>query len=487
MPRQQKTEATPKDAPKSPPKGRPRTGSKRVPITEPEQAPKARAIRRTIATPNARPGVVTNTLYETPYKILIYRISEYGIHGSHSPTKFDGEAIGEGINWADAKDWIRRTQEPSDMAGYALVERVNGHIKQTRPWQYEPVRTAPDDDDLAGDDLAFVDLDNVDPDTVEIFRIPLVRAEIEKARLKAENNALRNAPAHNGHNPVFDEVVKQIVVDRLKPSDPLEEMEKEAVRFQRLQSMFGRKEANPAQVSTPQRSEEEILLSAVARNPDVVEKITGGVFRKLLGESAHDETTWQDVAMKFIDSGQAGPLIQVAGNVLQTVAGNILGMLTPKQPQAPTPQHPDQGQQSPTVQPPQATQPVITETAQQSQQALPANNQQTQAAQMEQGPIQMAPVDALIYSLIQLAEKQAPVSEAVTLINVSVVRNPELGDSVDEILNLSVDQTLALLTAYHPPVAGMAHARGWLTSLIDALTTEGGDEFTEVTEGEIKL
>ena len=84
----------------------------------------------------------------------------------------------------------------------------------------------------------------------------------------------------------------------------------------------------------------------------------------------------------------------------------------------------------------------------------------------------LTPADELIYALISLMAKQAPTTEAVNMINIAVVRHPGLGDSIDELLNLSVDQILMMLGAYHPPVAQMPHAREWVNSLIESLAAE---------------
>jgi hypothetical protein len=182
-----------------------------------------------------------------------------------------------------------------------------------------------------------------------------------------------------------------------------------------------------------------------------------------------DSDPWADVAMKLVESGQVAPLINGAVNLLGNLLSNILPKSAqPQQPPAPAPQVPQQ-QPAPQVEPAQA-------------QALPENNQQPQAAQpqIEQGPMAMVPVDALVYSLIAAMERQAPIEDIRNILNIACLRNPELNDSIDELLNLPVDQILPMLIAYHPPVAQMPHAKTWIESLMTALTAEGDDaEFPE--------
>jgi hypothetical protein len=65
----------------------------------------------------------------------------------------------------------------------------------------------------------------------------------------------------------------------------------------------------------------------------------------------------------------------------------------------------------------------------------------------------------------------------VNIINVACYRTPELGESVDALINMSPESLLAMLAAYHPDVAKWEHAKQWLKDLTDALTA--GEEAGE--------
>jgi hypothetical protein len=82
----------------------------------------------------------------------------------------------------------------------------------------------------------------------------------------------------------------------------------------------------------------------------------------------------------------------------------------------------------------------------------------------EQGagaPTQIEPVNELIDSLGQLLERQAPISEAVELLNVSVANNPELVNSIDKMLDR------------------VPEAKIWLKSLVGALSVKGDESIDE--------
>ena len=88
--------------------------------------------------------------------------------------------------------------------------------------------------------------------------------------------------------------------------------------------------------------------------------------------------------------------------------------------------------------------------------------------------------DALVLSLIQAMENKTPTEEVINQINIAVYRTPELGESIDELLNLDTEHFMTLLSAYNPAVRKIEGAREWLEKLIEALTKE--TEETEETE-----
>ncbi len=491
MPRNQKSEATPKDAPKSLPRGRLKTASKRVPTrvsknppkTDPNPAPKQRPRRTPRPAPIVAP-IITPEQSLNP--IRVYSLPHWEEPGPYqeslSPHAYGngGKMLGQWYTQADAEEGLRaegHCEDTPDKRHFAFVRIIDNKLGKGKQWH----DTVLPDDDAGDNDLSYLDPDDIGLDDSDLLNPVVVRAKIENAKLRAQ----LDAASRNGHGGLGELLEGVKFVEEIKrqaaPQKSLAEQIREAKEIAEI--VTPRRESNPA--PQPQRSDEEILVSTIMRNPDVADKISGSVFKKLLGgESFKEGPTWEEVAYKAIENGEASKIANALVNLVSTGLGNLFSAFAPKPaelaqqaPQAPTNQT-TQSAQAPQIAP--AETPALPEIAQQPQATQP---------QIEQGPMQMAPVDALVYSLIAAMEKQAPIADAQNLINIAIVRNPELGDSVDEILNLPVDQILRMLTAYHSPVAQMTHAREWLQSFVNSLATEGDefDEFTEIEKGEVKL
>jgi len=399
---------------------------------------------------------------------LLYELLDFEEHRKCHPN-FYGEYLGEFITPAYAKRWLRDHER---YGAFAIVERVNGKIGKSWPHEIDP----PDagiDQDLSDDGFELLDED-------EFSDNPVTSLRIKNAKLSAKLEAASQNGAHGSMNQLLQGLR---ALDEMRgESAPQKSLAEQLREVREVNEIINpRREVNSAP-APPLVDPKVSALKIIAENPNMIE-IAKDVFG-LKRES--DSDPWADAFNKLLDHPQ---LPQIAGAIFTPLAGglgnlftSIASLLAPRQPQAPT--NPDQGaqvaQQAPAVQPQQAPPQVAAAEAQ----ALPEAAQQPQATQpqIEQEPMQMAPVDALVYSLIAAMEKQAPIADAQNLINIAIVRNPELGDSVDEILNLPVDQILRMLAAYHPPVAQMAHAREWLQSLVNSLSAEGDDDFDQFTE-----
>jgi hypothetical protein len=389
---------------------------------------------------------------------------------------FYGDYLTQCVTEADAKRWAR-DHAPCEVV--AITEKVNGKIVQSR--EYELPES---EEDAGADDLSFLDPDDIDLDDSDLLNPAMVRAKIENAKLRAQLDASRNG---NGHSPIMERLFEQLLSEKLQRVDPLDELVAREEKAERLRAIYAppRRE-NPAPVQ-PQRSEDEVLASAILKQPEVIETLLDSALKRVGGRGDNDEPWFADIVRKAVDNGQAAQIVGAIANPLGNGLGNLISSisswLAPKSAQTPP--------QAPAPPVPQATQPTapVIEAAQEPAQ-LPANEQQTQATQTEQPQVKLTPADELIYGVISLLDRKAPVSEARNLINVATYRSPELEDSVDNLIDLPVDQILALLGAYHPPALQWTHARTWLESLVNALTAEGGDEFDEVTEineGGVKL
>src|SRR5262245_4995082 len=158
MPRKNNTEATPKDASKSPPKGRLKTGSRRAPITEPEQAPRQRPRRTRKSAPIAAPVVSPEG-----YSISFYPLPNWDSDHSTSPHSYGNRGMGvyQSHTEPDGKAFLR----DSEMYGhFAAVERINGKIGKS--WHVE---IEPPEEETGDDDLSYLDPDDIELDDAALL------------------------------------------------------------------------------------------------------------------------------------------------------------------------------------------------------------------------------------------------------------------------------------------------------------------------------
>lgn len=426
----------------------PKTGSKRASNrareTATDDTPKNRAKARPQRTPTPAPIVAPVTMPETA-TLWIYSTPNFPIDRSTNPHSYGngGKALGEFHTEADAKEWLKRN---CHYGHFAVVERNKGKIGKS--WHIEieaPEDNAgndadlPDDDDLTGDDLSMLHPD--DYDDLSALDPRLVKRDIKIARLETQLEAQRNTPKTNGlGGTVMDKVLEQILVERLKPADPIKEIEERTEVLRRMQAIFAPKATNPA--PQPQRSEDEILLSAIARNPDVIEKFTGGIFKKLLGESGTEEIRFADVAMEAVKNGELSKSI----GALVTVAQNIFAMFLPSGAQ----QQPMSPQQTPQPQPAQQSQPTAID-AQPAQQNISAIS--PDAAYQE-----------TMSQVLTMLANNSPVEEAVKTINGFLFLYPQYADAIDMQLGQAPEMLLSAISAIPgcEPLAMLTHAKEWI-------------------------
>jgi hypothetical protein len=298
MPRKQNTEDLPKATPKRTPKGKPKAAPEVVPALEPKAAPKR--------TPRPAP-IVAPIVTPENQTFFIYSLPNWEQDQGESPHNYGngGRALGEFHTYPDAKQWLR---DNGHYGHFLAVRRLsNGRIRKGSHFEIEPLEEI-DGDELAGDDLALIDLDNVDPDTVEVFRNPLVRAEIEKARLKAENNALRNAPARSGYDPVTNAILQQVLPQIIRPKSTVEEIRhaKELIA-----ELTPRREPNPTQTQSQPMTTEAALMHLVSADESLMEKAVSGLsrlFRRAEGDAR--EIGLLDVAFEAIKNNTLPQLVR---------------------------------------------------------------------------------------------------------------------------------------------------------------------------------
>jgi hypothetical protein len=259
--------------------------------------------------------------------------------------------------------------------------------------------------------------------------------------------------------------------------DPLAQMRQAFKLVRELRDDLGlmMPQPSPPPAPPPPTDPKVAALQLIAENPDVMEKIGSGIAKTVLGSKGGDDSNpWAEVAKEAIKSGQAPQIVATLIREFMAPLRNLWGNNNGQAQMAPPPV---QNQ----TQPGHSQQDQLAPGQEMGQAADPGRAPGGVAEDVHQhGAPQDAlePADQLIYLLIAAMERQATMPEAKNIINVAIFRAPELRASIDELINLPTDQILALVTAYHPPVAEMAHAREWLESLIAALTVpqEGADE-----------
>ncbi|MBO0719322.1 MAG: hypothetical protein J2P41_00745 [Blastocatellia bacterium] len=371
----------------------------------------------------------------------------------------------------------------------AITEKSSGKIIRRRPYDIpEPIETDAGGDSDADSDDGYQYLDVNDPDLYvnpDSLTPELFRAKVQAAKAEAEAKALRETLARNGngdaHNPTFEKMIAQFM-EKSMNADPLADFEK----FQRIRSMFERKD-NPAPPPPPALAPEPMdpkiaALSLVLENDEVMEKIDRGISR-LIG-SKDNESSWVDFGMaavemlkRAIDTGQlAATAREIAGAIAsarqsQTQAWPQQQMVWGEAPGAQMRRGPPPGR------PPEASAPAQgpappPESSPPPQASAPPIRPQAQAPQL-------SPADELVIGLTALLDKGAPVSEAKKLVDVAIFKYPELGNSVDELLNYSTEQIINVLSSYHPPIAQMgARAKEWIDNLINSFE-DGHETFPE--------
>ncbi|MBO0719206.1 MAG: hypothetical protein J2P41_00155 [Blastocatellia bacterium] len=239
--------------------------------------------------------------------------------------------------------------------------------------------------------------------------------------------------------------------------DPMKQMRELAKTYKEMKIAFEGEGAQAPAAAAP-TDPKIAALQLISENPEVMEKIGSGIAKTVLGaKGAGDSDPWADVAMEAIKSGQAA---EIAATIIREIMAPFRNMngqaqapQPPPPPVMPAPQVvPQNGEPQRVVNPPpQAPRP------------RPAQEQPAQATQ------NVTPADALMLALIDAMNRNAPLKEAQSIINVAVYRNPELDESIDELLNLSTDELMNLLKAYHPKVDEIPHAKEWLESLTGSL------------------
>lgn len=280
--------------------------------------------------------------------------------------------------------------------------------------------------------------------------------------------------AING-DPTSPQVIVMPGQQAVVQTDPFADLDKTLKVVERLEKMrqaFGLTPAQNPEPAKAQLSPEEQLATVLLTDPDVKKK----AIRNLLGSNGDNSETGT-LELLLSHAGEIGKAIEgivdrIFGNINQMRSDNGTSQMAPQavpqigRPDSQWPQ-PGQGDQT------QIQQEGAAREAEIRRNGLAGTGE---GARGNLQP-QVTPQDELLYFLIDACEANAPIEQVSARINLAMIRNPELSDSLDALINLPIDQLLALSVTLRPSLANAPHAQAWLETLVQALTQEGeGDE-----------
>jgi len=117
----------------------------------------------------------------------------------------------------------------------------------------------------------------------------------------------------NPNDPTSPQVIVNIPEGAQQPVgvvDPWKQMRELAKTYKELKQTF---EPEGAQAPTPQRSEEEVLTTAILKQPEVIENVVGSVMKRF-GAKGGDSDPWAEVAMEAVKNGQAAQIVREVVN-----------------------------------------------------------------------------------------------------------------------------------------------------------------------------
>lgn len=89
-------------------------------------------------------------------------------------------------------------------------------------------------------------------------------------------------------------------------ADPFKEAERALGLVKKYNEAFGGHAANQA----PQRTDEEVLATAILKQPDMVENVVGNVIKRFGRSGGDDDPSPWSVALKLVESGQAATIVK---------------------------------------------------------------------------------------------------------------------------------------------------------------------------------
>jgi|GEM_PF-4390538 len=469
MPRSPKNaELSPKAPPKAKTMRTTEAATKRASKAEPENTQKRASKLR--ARPAAK--IISNlapvrapvpTVSEIP-TIAVYSLPEWNSNHSISPHHYGngGKQLAEFPSEQDAKHWLRINGQ---FGHYAFVERRNGRIGAS--WHVEiepPEEEAGFDADLTGEDLASLDEDDLDQLSAEGETVPIRELHLRTKLAKLEGEL--KSRTNGGSQSSIAEMVQALKsLDELRGAQqpqksPIASLVEEIAALEKAKAILMPRAPNPAPAPAPE-SPEVKLLDALLSDDGFISKVV----RKYTGDngsSGGDESTLKIILEQAPAACQAFGQFVVAPVVSAFQVVRQENEVARIRAQAGPQSQPQMGQ----------PQPVLTQ--QTSPQAMPEQPQHGRQPIGQNADI--PPGQALLNYLIGALAQNSPVEQVAAQVRYFIIAQPELGESVDELLNTRPQDLLSMACAIHPPVSDVPGALDWLKLLQEALMADDEDD-----------
>jgi hypothetical protein len=230
------------------------------------------------------------------------------------------------------------------------------------------------------------------------------------------------------------------------------------------------------QVSQESRSEEEILTSAILKQPEVIENVVGSVMKRFGSKSGSgdDEPWYADIVRNAVKSGQAAQIVQVAIDRVFNGFGNLF----------PGRQNNGTPQMEPQTVSPMPNQ--RTGESQAPQAALPANAEGQGNAMVQEGmgsvqgiQAQGDPYTQMLTSVITTLANNGPVEDAIKRLDGFLLLYPAYNETIDNQFSQPADDLLGAISTIPgcEEIAKAEHAKTWIENFQKTF-------FAESQEGE---
>ncbi len=235
----------------------------------------------------------------------------------------------------------------------------------------------------------------------------------------------------------------------------------------------------PEQQPQQPKSEEEILTTAILKQPEVVENLVGGVLKRFGKGTDSDEPWYADVVRDAVKSGQAAQIVQVAiDRIFNGFSSLFPGRQNNGQAQVATP--PLQTNRSADNQQTTDGRTVVA-------QEIPQGNQSLQSASgeanSEGGMLPAAPQDPyaqMLTGLITTLASNGPVEDAIKRVDGFLLLYPAYTETIDAQFSQSAETLLGAIGTIPgcEQIAQADHAKQWVENFQAKFFAEsqGGEE-----------